>query len=63
MNRQKIIEIKAKYRPVVTDPPQCCAACEYLTDSARCSRYNEDVPEDYIETLNDCPAYCQRVPF
>lgn len=63
MTRPDIIKLKAKYRPHTVYPPQCCASCEYLTDSGRCGRYDEDVPADYLEQENDCAGYCPRVPF
>ena len=63
MTRQQIIDLKNRYRPHTQYPPQCCAACEYFTDSGRCSRYDETVPPEFMEQENDCAGYCQRVPF
>ena len=63
MTRQQVIELKAKYRPRTEYPPQCCASCEYLTDSGKCGRYDEVVPAEFMEEVNDCGGYCPRVPF
>lgn len=46
--------------------PHCCWLCRYFDrESARCSRYNMDVPEDFAAKEDACGDWIDKdgVPF
>ncbi len=56
-------ELKRQYLPIIQNPPQCCAACDHLTDEGICQRYAAEVPADHLEKPNQCELFTPQVPF
>jgi hypothetical protein len=38
-----------------------CTACDHLKPAQRCSKFDQDVPADFLE--QGCEAFEERVPF
>lgn len=64
MSRQKEPEVVTKWRALVkAGPPKCCYTCDNYTDHSFCTRFEEKVPEDFSESIDQCSEWVWELPF
>lgn len=59
-------EIVRLYREKVKErsyPPKCCYTCDHYADQDWCNMFQEKVPKDFAESLDQCPSWFEEIPF
>ena len=44
-------------------PEKCCDNCAYIGAENVCSKYNQQVPDEYLQTETDCEEFIYGIPF
>jgi hypothetical protein len=44
-------------------PPRCCYTCEHYDWDGRCAKFDMSPPKEFSESLDQCEAWSQEMPF
>jgi hypothetical protein len=44
-------------------PPKCCHTCDHFTQSGNCLAFDMQPPDEFAETVGECPRWIQEIPF
>ena len=52
-----------KARVLKEKPPQFCHNCFHYDEKGRCLIFSTEPPPEYTDEVNDCPHWCEDLPF
>lgn len=56
----RVYREKLKQKPY---PPQCCYTCDHYAENSWCLMFEEKVPKDFAESIDQCPSWVNEVQF
>jgi hypothetical protein len=48
---------------IAKGPPRCCYTCEHYDWDGRCAKFDMSPPKEFSESLDQCEAWSQELPF
>lgn len=48
---------------IYPEAPKGCYTCEFFRFNRRCEVYDDEVPKEYSDKINNCEHWIEEIPF